>query len=74
MGGSGSDLEIEMKTIIGWSFLLVSPILLGALLVLVCLNLAGLSHDYMSVAFPTYTVAWLFAYVTWFDGSDYQKL
>ena len=63
-----------MKTVIGWTFLLLSPFFLGAFILIAIGNVMGLAPaDFMPTAFPSYTIAWILFYVSWFDGSKYQK-
>lgn len=62
-----------MKTLIGLTFLLVSPLFLGSFLLLAIGGVLGIAPaDFMPVAFTSYTVIWLLMYVGWFDGSVYQ--
>ena len=63
-----------MKRLIGWTFVLISPLFLGAFILLALGNMIGIAPaDFMPTAFVSYTVVWLMMYVTWFDGSKYQK-
>lgn len=62
-----------MKTVIAWSFLVLSPILLGVFPCLAVVKYLNLGTDVIGAIFGGYAFVWVMMYVSWFDGSKYQN-
>ena len=60
--------------IVGWTFLFLSPLIGGNLLVIMCLGLMDIiTHDTGMYVFGISSVAWVILFCAWFDGSKYQR-
>lgn len=63
-----------MTKLIGWIFVLISPIMCAPLIIAFLLYIKFIPTDMVGTIFVIYTIIWSILFVSWFDGSKYQDL